>query len=231
MRSYQERALTRRTLDVRPSFLSAVMTRVKGIMSLRRKAILIGAILFIPAATGFIAWRGITITLRAAVPADTSHELVNTMRLVGREMAAQSNWLKVVQKPVETMEDARRAIADREVDLAVLRSDQAMSAGTSVVALLKKEQVFLLAPSDSKMDSFSDLKSKSIGLLPGPVQNRLAFSFSNPLCSADLDYHPIYLRQLSRLVGYKSSPQQGPTHIVGEGFDPKIDTKEASNRA
>jgi TRAP-type uncharacterized transport system substrate-binding protein len=143
-------------------------------MRLRGKTVLIGAILFIAAATGFIAWRGITITLRAAVPADTSHELVNTMRLVGREMAAQSNWLKVVQKPVETMDDARRAIADREVDIAVLRSDQAMPPGTSVVALLKKEQIFLLAPSDSKLDSFSDLKNKSIGVLPGPVQNTAA---------------------------------------------------------
>src|SRR3954464_11088691 len=105
---------------------------------MRRNAVLIGALLLILAAIGFVAWRGVSITTRVAAPLDISHELMASLRVVGREMAAQSSWLKVVGKPVATMEDARRAIADKEVDFAILRSDQPMPSGTGVIAILRK---------------------------------------------------------------------------------------------
>ena len=139
-------------------------------MRTSRKAILLGVFLVV-SGLGLLAWRGVTITVHAAVPSDIDHELTETLHSVGREMARQSTWLRILAKPVPTMTDALDALASKKSEIALLRSDQPMPAGTSVVAILRKEQVFLLAPGGSKLESFSGLKNERIGILSSRPQD------------------------------------------------------------
>ena len=160
-------------------------------MTARRKLTILFVVVLIVAGGGFVAWKGVSINARIAAPKDAGRELTATMHAVGREFKEQNRWIKIVPVPAENLDGAERALAAHEVDLAILRSDQAMPLNTSVIAILRKEHMFLIAPAGSKLDSFSDLAGLTIGVLPGPARN-------NELLDKVLDFYNVDPAKVTR---------------------------------
>jgi len=61
--------------------------------------------------------------------------------------------------------DSNRLLEKREVDLAVVRLDDPLPTGASVVALLRTNVVIAVAPARHKLENLSDLKGKRVGLV------------------------------------------------------------------
>jgi TRAP transporter TAXI family solute receptor len=73
--------------------------------------------------------------------------------------------LKVV--PMADMEASAKALADGEVDLAVVRSDIAASANGQTLAILRRDLVGLIVPSQSPIESVGELAGKAVGVVYG----------------------------------------------------------------
>jgi TRAP-type uncharacterized transport system substrate-binding protein len=58
------------------------------------------------------------------------------------------------------------ALEKREVELAVVRLDDPLPTAASLIALLRINVVIAVAPSRLKLENFSDLKGKRVGLVP-----------------------------------------------------------------
>ncbi len=64
------------------------------------------------------------------------------------------------------VQDSNRLLDKREVDLAVVRLDDPLPTSAALIALLRTNLVVAVAPSRHKLENFSDLKGKRVGILP-----------------------------------------------------------------
>jgi len=71
------------------------------------------------------------------------------------------------------IQDNNQLLTKREVDLAVVRLDDPLPTTASLVALLRTNVVIAVAPARAKLENFSDLKGKRVGIVPqSPLDER-----------------------------------------------------------
>jgi TRAP-type uncharacterized transport system substrate-binding protein len=68
-----------------------------------------------------------------------------------------------------------RLLEKRDVDLAVVRLDDALPTTAALIALLRTNVVIAVAPARHKLESFSDLKGKRVGVVPGSPRDEASF--------------------------------------------------------
>lgn len=115
--------------------------------------------------------RSITWPLTVAVPplGDTTSKMLQAL---GREASQSSHWVRMKRISVADMPAAAAALQDGKVDLAILRTDVGLPSKAQTIAILRTYQVFLIIPPNSSIESFSNLRNRTIGFLPGPPEDQ-----------------------------------------------------------
>lgn len=91
-------------------------------------------------------------------------------RIVGafqQALTEDGNRLRIRRVVTETARDAREAMDEKKVDLAILRADQEQPRNAETVAVVRRDLVFLITPPKSSIDSLKDLSGKTVGLMGG----------------------------------------------------------------
>jgi TRAP-type uncharacterized transport system substrate-binding protein len=71
--------------------------------------------------------------------------------------------------------DNGQLLEKREVELAIMRLDDPLPTNTAVVALLRTNVVIAVAPARAKLENFSDLKGKRVGLVSRSPRDEPSF--------------------------------------------------------
>lgn len=146
-------------------------------------------------------------TLRIAVApsqSEPAHFFVALKSLLERERAG----VRLIVVPLETPEEASKAIEANRVDLAVVRSDQPLPRGTQGVAISHPLVALAMVRPNIGVTSFSDLRGKAVGLLGRGQANLDLFH-----ALMDLNNLP---RDSVRLVILNSSTDIAPVVANGE---------------
>jgi uncharacterized protein len=84
-----------------------------------------------------------------------------------REIAAEHPLVRLVPVPTDSFEASAKALIDGDVDLAVLRSDDAAAAQGRTVFIVRSIGVAILLPPEAKVESVSELVSKKLAVTKG----------------------------------------------------------------
>ena len=82
-----------------------------------------------------------------------------------REVAAERPIVRLVPVPTESLSASGKALIDGQVDLAVVRSDDAAAAQGRTVFILRRIGIAILLPPDSKTESVSELSGKKLAVI------------------------------------------------------------------
>jgi len=112
---------------------------------------------------GYILWSRPVELRVAAGPTDgkDSTILVAFDRMLGANNA--SVRLKLV--PTGGLKESNELLGKREVDLAVVRLDEAMPTTAALVAIMRTDALVAVAPARHKLENLSDLAGKRVGLV------------------------------------------------------------------
>lgn len=95
-------------------------------------------------------------------------------RIVGafqQALAEDGNRLRIRRVVTEKAAEAREALDERKVDLAILRADQEQPRKAETVVVMRRDLIFLITPPKSSIDSLKDLSGKTVGLMGGVVSD------------------------------------------------------------
>lgn len=127
-------------------------------------------------AIGYLILKNATYTVRVAIPLPVKE--IQILHALERDITAENRWIRFKNVPVSSLDEAAKALETGKADLTVLRSDLSIPPEAEAIAILRVQDVFLIAPETSSIDSFPDLKKRTVALLPdlvdnGPVLDRL----------------------------------------------------------
>ena len=132
----------------------------------RRFLLIIAALIAVLTATvtGYLIWAKPVHLRVAAGPNDG----IDATILAAFDRLLEINRASVRLDLVATagVQDSNRLLDKREVDLAVVRLDDPLPTSAALIALLRTNLVVAVAPSRHKLETFSDLKGKRVGILP-----------------------------------------------------------------
>jgi TRAP-type uncharacterized transport system substrate-binding protein len=159
--------------------------------------------------------------LRIAIGAEAS--------LDSRMMTALEHFLEVHKSGVRLrtiatsgLEENYRMLEKGNVELAILRADQGLPHDVSVVMILRKNVLVIAAPSGSKLESFSDLKGKRLGLvvrLPFDRDGLAKIVKFYGMQEADIKVTTISPDQVSSMT---DSGQLDAVMVIGAIIDPEV---------
>jgi TRAP transporter TAXI family solute receptor len=168
---------------------------------MRRKLKIVAAVLVVVAATAAIAayWFRPTVLHVAAGPVGSSdvRVIVSYLQAFQRERADIRLRLVLAESPA----DAAVKLESGRVSLAIVRSDIAIPAKSSTVAIMRKEAVFFLTRPGSGVSQISELRGKSVGLVRTGVANERIFS-------QVLAQHDINVSDITKISGTPPEMQQ-----------------------
>jgi TRAP transporter TAXI family solute receptor len=110
------------------------------------------------------------VTLRIAVGPVGASEVrvvVAYLQALQRERASVRFRLVLTEGAAESA----RAVDEGKADLAIVRSDIAIPAKTSTVAIVRRDAIMLTARPGSDIRQFGDLRGKTVAMLRGPREN------------------------------------------------------------
>ncbi|MBN8532975.1 MAG: ABC transporter substrate-binding protein [Rhizobiales bacterium] len=143
---------------------------------MRQKLKIVAAVLVGVAATAALAayWFRPTVLHVAAGPVGSSdvRVIVSYLQAFQRERADVRLRLVLAESPA----DAAAKLESRRASLAIVRSDIAIPAKSSTVAIMRKEAVFFLTRPGSGVSQIPDLKGKTVGLVRTSAANERIFS-------------------------------------------------------
>jgi TRAP transporter TAXI family solute receptor len=146
-------------------------------------------------AAGLLGYRYAThpVTLTVAT-GSIDGDATRLMSAVEAEMAAKESpvRLKVVDKG--TALDAVNAFAGGETDLAIVRADVGDLSAARTVVVLTYAVVLIAVPPGSAIDSMDGLKGKTVGIIAGPVNQKLIAAIVK---AYDLDRAKVVFKDIS----------------------------------
>lgn len=168
---------------------------------MRRKLKTVAAVLVAVAATAALAafWFRPTVLHVAAGPVGSSdvRVIVSYLQAFQRERADIRLRLVLAESPA----DAAAKLESGRVSLAIVRSDIAIPAKSSTVAIMRKEAAFFLTRPGSGVSQISELRGRSIGLVRASAANERIFS-------QVLAQHDIGAGEVTRFHGAPPEMQQ-----------------------
>lgn len=85
-----------------------------------------------------------------------------------REVSAERPIVRLVPVPTDSLSASGKALMDGQVDLAVVRSDDAAAAQGRTVFILRRIGIAILLPPESKIESVSELSGKKLAVISPP---------------------------------------------------------------
>lgn len=99
----------------------------------------------------------------ASGPATTvGYDLINTL---GSVVAEERPLVQLKRVKKESLAASAKALEDGEADLAIVRSDIGMPKNGLTIAILRRDNLVLIVPGRSRINSFQALAGKKVGLL------------------------------------------------------------------
>jgi len=147
------------------------------------------------AAGSVVIIRSLTFPISIAVP-PLSDTMSRMLQAIGREVHQTSHWVTLNRIAFPSYEAAAKALQDGDVNLAILRTDAGLPNNAQTIAILRTLRVFLIVAPHSPIEGFSDLRNKTIGILPGPPQDEalldkiLAYNNIPPTSVTRIRYTP-----------------------------------------
>jgi TRAP transporter TAXI family solute receptor len=139
------------------------------------RVVLVLGIAFLAIAAGFYAYRYVTspVTLTVASGA-VENDGTRFLSAIAARLAASRSpvRLKVVEK--ESMPAASQAFSAGEVDLAIVRGDVGDLSSARTVVLLTHGVLMIIVPPGRTITSMDELKGKSVGIVGGQANRRVA---------------------------------------------------------
>ena len=140
--------------------------RVRSIL----KVVFIGLSAVAVVAALVVGARRLSLNVRVASQPVNS-EAQRALQTLAREIGGESSWLRFTRVPVAASDDAADAIKTGRADLAILRSDVALPSDGETIAILRRDDLFLIAPPNSPLESFRDLRNRKVAVQPGLADN------------------------------------------------------------
>jgi TRAP-type uncharacterized transport system substrate-binding protein len=88
-----------------------------------------------------------------------------------RTVADEHPRVRLQVVPTADLEASAKALADGQVDLAVVRSDMLASAPGQTIVILRRDVVGLIVPPHSPIETVRHLAGKALGVVHGPAGN------------------------------------------------------------
>ena len=82
-----------------------------------------------------------------------------------REVAAERPIVRLVPVPTDSISASGKALIEGQVDLAVVRSDDASAAQGRTVFILRRIGIAIVLPPESKIESVSELSGKKLAVI------------------------------------------------------------------
>jgi len=82
-----------------------------------------------------------------------------------REVSAERPIVRLVPVPTDSLSASGKALMDGQVDLAVVRSDDAAAAQGRTVFIIRRIGIAILLPPESKIESVSELSGKKLAVI------------------------------------------------------------------
>ncbi len=101
------------------------------------------------------------LTIRVAIP-PTPESSALLSNKTWTEFNRKSEWLRVEAVPVKDFYDSAKSLDDGRADIAWVRADAAMPEDAKSLAVVRTDRAFLIVPGGSKIESFGDIKPKSV---------------------------------------------------------------------
>jgi TRAP transporter TAXI family solute receptor len=159
------------------------------------RIILVSSLAALACAAGLLGYRYAThpVTLTVAT-GSIDGDATRLMSAVAAEMAAKESpvRLKVVDKG--TALDAVNAFAAGETDLAIVRADVGDLSAARTVVVMTYAVVLIAVPPGSTIDSMDGLKGKTVGVIAGPVNQKLTAAIVK---AYDLDRAKVIFKDIS----------------------------------
>jgi TRAP transporter TAXI family solute receptor len=137
----------------------------------RGRLVIFACLLALIGLGAIVAWFSfVHLTLRVAtgpVGSDGQKFLAAFVRTVADEHPRVR--FKVV--PTPDLDASAKALADGQVDLAVVRSDMLTSTPGQTIIILRRDVVGLIVPPHSPIETVGHLAGKTLGVVPGPAGN------------------------------------------------------------
>ena len=129
-------------------------------------------------------FKSFQITYRAAY-STSDHMASKLLQSLGQAANEEKTWVAFKRVPVNSLEDAARALETGRAEIAVVRPDVALPAKSANIATLRREAVYLIVPAKSPIESLSDLKGRTVAILTDlqadeTLLNRLLDHYSVP---------------------------------------------------
>jgi len=114
-------------------------------------------------AIGYVVWSR-PVELRVAAGPEAGKDAA-ILAAFDRMLAAASAGVRLKLVPTAGLHDNNVLLGKREVDLAVVRLDEAMPTTAALVAILRNDALIAVAPARHKLENLSDLGGKRVGLV------------------------------------------------------------------
>jgi TRAP-type uncharacterized transport system substrate-binding protein len=133
--------------------------------SLSRLLLIVATLIALTTASaiGYILWSR-PVELRVAAGPQVGKDFA-ILAAFDRMLAASSAGVRLKLVATGGPHDSNELLSKREVDLAVVRLDEAMPATAALVAILRTDALIAVAPARHKLENLSDLAGKRVGLV------------------------------------------------------------------
>jgi TRAP-type uncharacterized transport system substrate-binding protein len=135
-----------------------------------------GSLVAITACAAVIYYYERPTILHVAVPRHSDDQAI--LAAAALDFAANQEAIRLKLVLVESLADSGRALEDKHVDLAIVRSDTAMPPSGQTVLIMRRNAALLFAPAQSELSAIDDLRGRKVGILQeesatGKGDNRL----------------------------------------------------------
>ena len=113
---------------------------------------------------GAYLFKSFHVTYRVAY-STADHGGGKLLQAIGQATADEKTWVAFQRAPVGSLAEAAAALENGQADIARVRPDVAAPEKASLIAILRRDAVFLVAPAKSPVESIKDLKGRAVAML------------------------------------------------------------------
>lgn len=164
-----------RTIALGAGLTAVAMAIATGRLPRWLRIVLVAGLVILAAGSGLYAYRYATHPTTLMLAAGSADgEAVRLMSVIAARLASigASVRLRVIDKGNAL--EAGKAFSAGETDLAVVRADSSDLSSAETVVVVTRGVVLVVAPAGSSVSEVDDLKGKTVGIVGGEVNHRVA---------------------------------------------------------
>jgi TRAP-type uncharacterized transport system substrate-binding protein len=175
--------------------VAVIIAIASGRMPRWLRAILVLGIVALSTGLGLYIYRYLNVPKTLTVAAGSfDGDAQAIMSAFAAQFAATKAPIRLNVLTVPTPVEAAQALADGKADLAIVRADNNNLADAQTIVVLSRGVVLLVAPPGSTATSMDDLKGKTIGVVGGGINHKVADALSHEY---DPDHSQLHFKDLT----------------------------------